>query len=83
MVVAAGVAAVEPDVVEVETAPMVGLMDIDVAPETVHDNVVDCPGVSVTGLALKELITGAFGVAPTVTVADEVTDPRLLVAVNI
>ena len=82
MVVAAGVAVVEPDITVAETVPIVGLMDIDVAPVTAHDSVVDCPDESAMGFALKEFITGAFVIVPTVTVADAVTDPELLVAVN-
>jgi len=83
VVVAAGIAVAEPDSAEAETVPMVGLMDIDVAPVTAHDNVVDCPDEIAMGLALKEFITGAFVIVPTVTVADAVTDPELPVAVNI
>ncbi|MHB8086380.1 MAG: hypothetical protein ACYDHZ_11195 [Dehalococcoidia bacterium] len=69
-----GVAVVEPDVVVVETAPMVGLMDIDVAPETVHCSVEDDPAITVLGVAEKELITGE-PVAVTVIAVDAVTDP--------
>ena len=75
MVVAAGTAVIEPDIAVAETTPMVGLMDIDVAPVTAHDSVVDCPDESAMGFALKEFITGAFVIVPTVTVADAVMDP--------
>lgn len=41
-----------------ETVPIPWLIEIVLAPVTVHDKVIDAPDATVAGLALKELITG-------------------------
>ena len=61
------------------TSPTPWSMESDVAFATDHDSVEDPPGWMERGLAVKDVITGAF----TVTVAVDVTDPLLLVAVKV
>src|ERR1700689_3005238 len=54
----------------------------DGVPETDQDRLADCPARMVAGVAVKELIFGAW-TAATVTVALAVALPALLVAVRV
>jgi hypothetical protein len=65
---------------EEDTAPMPGLMETDVAPVTLHDNVDGLPEVTELGLALKLMIAGRPEGA-TVILAVVVDGPVALVAV--
>jgi hypothetical protein len=81
VVVAAGEQVALPDA-GTDGAP--GITDMDVAPVTLQLNVELPPAVILTGLAVKELITGTeTGAAATVTVTCRVTEPAIFVAVSV
>jgi hypothetical protein len=42
------------------TVPIPGLMEMEVAPVTVHCRVEDCPALIADGVAVKEPITGGL-----------------------
>jgi hypothetical protein len=54
-----------------------------VAPVVTHVNSLPDPAVTLVGLALNDVIVGFVEAAVTVTVAVDVTEPVLFVAVNV
>ena len=76
VVVAEGVTLTEVPV----TAPTPGLTIGPGDPVTAHLRVLDCPGLTVAGVAVKLVMVGEL---PTRTVTDFVADPKLLVAVRV
>jgi hypothetical protein len=82
VVVAAGLTLVDPLAAEDVNVP--GVMAMLVAPVVVQLSVLPEPEEMLVGLAEKEVMEGApGGVAITVTVAAEVTEPAELVAVSV
>lgn len=61
-----------------DTVPTSGLMETDVAPATLHDNVAVWPVVILSGAELKLLMAGSMPVTVTVTVL--LADPDILLA---
>ena len=77
---AVGLTLVEPDAdVDVK---LPGVMAILVAPDVVQLSMLLEPEVTLTGLAVKELMTGLLG-GFTVTVSVDVAEPAALVAVSV
>jgi hypothetical protein len=66
------------------TIPTPWLIDSDVALETLHASVLDCPAVMLDGDVVKDVITGTAGVtAATITVVEAVAVPTPLLAVRV
>ena len=66
-----------------EIVPILGVIVTDVAPVTYHSSVDGWPAVTVVGLAVKLVITGASGETATFTVTEAVFVPVALVAVSV
>ena len=64
------------------TAPTPGLTFSPVEPVTAQLSVLDCPGLTFAGVAVKLAILGALP-GMTVTETAAVTDPKMLVAVSV
>ena len=60
--------------------PTPGLMTRFGDPVTAQPSVLDCPAVTVAGVAAKLAMVGAL---PAVTVTEAVVDPKMLVAVKV
>jgi hypothetical protein len=81
VVVAVGLTLVEP--VAEDEVKVPGVMAMEVAPEADQFRVLLEPELMLVGAAVKALIVGLAGLAVTVTVAVEVTEPAELVAVRV
>jgi hypothetical protein len=64
-----------------DTVPISGLMETDVAPVTLHDNMADCP-VNMLSV-LKPNLSMDGGAAVTLIVTDLRTEPEILLAIRV